>query len=136
MGDDLALLVLINADDLFRGGEVIPHTILEMGQYYGVLGQVIDLSWMRLGGRLDIPEQPHIATHPLPPGATVYIQHESGSEMRRLNPYGDELVWSSAGDLCELNVPDDGTPSNVRNKAVKAYLAELPADTPIIVYHH
>ena len=71
MSYDISLHVLQERLDDFNDGErrvVYPHSSLEMGQAYSVLGQVIDLSSLRSEDRTDIPTQPHVATHPLPEG--------------------------------------------------------------------
>ena len=51
------------------------------------------------------------------------------------SPYGARLRWVNAGDLLTLK-DHEAVRDNWRNRAVWAYLAEMPADWPIVLYWH
>lgn len=50
-------------------------------------------------------------------------------------PYGDRMKYTTAGDLLTLkDLP--AVNDHWRNKAVWAYLAQMPAQWPIVLYWH
>lgn len=51
------------------------------------------------------------------------------------NPYGDKLTWLAAGDLLSVAYHEDVL-DNWRNRAVWAYLVQMPEDWPIVLYWH
>lgn len=54
---------------------------------------------------------------------------------RDTDPYGCAMKYTTAGDL--LTVKDhEGVQDNFRNRAAWAYLAQLPAHWPIVLYWH
>jgi hypothetical protein len=139
MSENISLLVLGEyVTDMPDSGTVYPHSRLEMGQDYEVLGQIIDLSILKdtaMPPRPDIPNKPHVTTHPLPGDVGVYVFHEEGSEVTRVHDTGDEIVRARAEDLATIEVPEGDSPVNTRNRAVKAYLGALSGDTIVVVYH-
>lgn len=48
-------------------------------------------------------------------------------------PYGDRMTYTTAGDLFTLG-DHEGVQDNWQNKAVWAYLANMPPDWPIVLY--
>ncbi|MDP3934965.1 MAG: hypothetical protein Q8Q46_02005 [Candidatus Giovannonibacteria bacterium] len=110
---------------------VLCHDRLSFDRAYAIFGQLTDLSYIREGGRSDIPEKPTIKAHPIPPQMWVRTYEDEGIEKTREDKYGDELVFVYAQQLKKLKMPDDASP---KNKAIKAFVNALPDDTPIILY--
>lgn len=79
-------------------------TRIAVTQDYAIYGQINSLfAKYREGGRLDIPEQPHIHPQPLP--ADVAVTQRDASI--RKDAYGTPLTWCTAEQLCALRMPSD-----------------------------
>lgn len=141
MSKNLDLLVL-NETAMPADGWLLPHSRLRMGQNYGVIGQIFDLSFMKKDAkppRPDIPDSPHVATHPLPDAVQIHVLRDKGSEITRTDASGEEMRWAYAEDLATIEVPgpDDEEgywPVHARNRAIKAFLEALPPETCIVLY--
>lgn len=69
----------------------------------------------------------------------TYLSREGGKDTHYGNtqdtPYGDPLRTVTAGQLLGFATLDDVT-DNPRNRAIWAYLAQLPAETRVALYWH
>lgn len=82
-------------------------------------------------GKESITRPKHIQVAKLPPGLRIVVLHEdSDSEYTRTDELGYEMTLASAKQLKGLVIPNDTSPTN---KAIKAYLDQLPDDTFIIL---
>lgn len=63
------------------------------------------------------------------------LNGEPGYGTTAETPYGEPIKWASAGDLAKLSTHNTIT-DNAKNRAVWAYLSELPADTKVALYWH
>jgi hypothetical protein len=69
----------------------------------------------------------------LPPGVTVSHNTDTKWEERTDDQYGKPLKWCWAGELAAVPLPENTSPWN---RAAWAYLAELPAETPVVLWWH
>jgi hypothetical protein len=67
----------------------------------------------------------------LPEGLGIIIPNEEeAAEPTRTDELGYEMMMIEAQELVKLLVPKDTSPTN---RAIMAYIKELPGDTPIIL---
>jgi hypothetical protein len=129
MGYDLTLLPLRNARAL--SGDVLVYNRLRFAQDYRIFEQIADVDGKSVVTYEGV--EAIVKTHSLPPGVTVGIYTDSGIKNTRKNPYGDEMVYTTAGDMRKIVLPKDTAPLN---KAIMAYVKALQKDTPIILEWH
>ena len=107
---------------------VICFEQLKFEKDYTIFAQIADIN----GNSVlpDLGNKPIVHVYPIPP--KMFIEYFDGEKKRitRENPYGDELVYSSADDMKKLKLSKD---SSSINKAIIAYVKELKGDTPIIL---
>ncbi len=126
MGLDLTLIPLLDARELT--GRVLGYTRLQFARDYKIFAQIADVE-----GKSAVPDEgikAIVQTHPLPPGVKVGIYGDSGIRNTRKNPYGEEMVYATAGEMRKLVLPQDVSPTN---KAIMAYIRALQRDTPIVL---
>ena len=113
------------------------HSVLNMGEDYSVLGQVIDLSFLRTDYRDDIPEKPSVPTQEIPEWASVQLGF-GREKPTRVDKNGITLRVARACDLAKLVLPDRHVGAHPRdslvlNKAVVAYMKCLIKDTAVVI---
>lgn len=105
-------------------------------------GPVIEYnSWLaytrlRCGGARGFSERlealdKHKGPKLLPPGTKVTWYGDEGLEERTEDPYGDPLTYMTAGELLQVE-----SPQNDLGRCAWAYLAALPRGTPVILWWH
>jgi hypothetical protein len=94
---------------------------------YRIFGQLTNMSDR---GRDDIPTKPTIKTRSIPRQMWVQIYEDEGVKRTRNDMYGNELTFVYAKQLKKLVLPAD---ASKWNKAIMAFVAALPNDTPIIL---
>lgn len=118
MGVDLRLLPF----DCDRGEFAYSHTILDCERRRSLWTAVEKLP----------------AT-PVPKGFTSFVgdrpDGESGYGVTAETPYGEPLMATTAGQLLILK-DHEGVIDNHKNRAIWAYLAELPPETRVALYWH
>jgi hypothetical protein len=73
----------------------------------------------------------HIQVSPLPPSLQIIeLSEEQAGQRTRQDAMGCDIMTTSAKELKKLIVPEDTT---AINKAIKAYIDQLPDDTSIIM---
>lgn len=77
---------------------------------------------------------------PIPKVLTSYLSRDKISgetcygEMTE-DPYGSQLTYTTAGDLYSVR-EHEGVKDNEKNRAVWAWLSQMPRDWPIVLYWH
>jgi hypothetical protein len=141
MGLDLALLPFESDSPSI----VFSHSILncwrrrELFDVIGKLPSVPINPEMEGKTRKDVEAEDKAKKRPLSTRFTSYLatlpNGESGYGETTHDPYGSPLRYTLAGDLVKVG-KHDGVTDNARNRAVWAYLAELPPDTKVALYWH
>ena len=120
MGLDLTLLPFYSNSPTCD----IAHTIIQCGRSSGLFDAIMALEEHR--GR-DVP-----ATF------TTYLSREEDQDthygLTIDTPYGEPLKYISAGSLAQI--AEELIRDNPLNRAVWAYLGELPATWPVALYWH
>lgn len=77
----------------------------------------------------------HAICHPRPLPEWIRFRWygDDGLEVATEDPYGTPLTYAMTGALCKVSLPKDATPWN---RAVWAFLAALPDDTPVVLWWH
>jgi len=127
MSTYLTLFPLAGPEDLKKDW-VHCKDALTFDQNYGIFSQLGDLSHLRTPERSDILERPTISSVELPKQLRISIGNERGT--KRQDAFGS-LKFVYARQLRRLKLPKDGSP---KNRAVKAYAAALPGNTPIVLF--
>lgn len=70
-------------------------------------------------------------TRPLPVGVKVGHHEDAGLEWAEVDRHGQPLTYTTPADLRRLRMPEDLAPWN---RAVLAFLLELPDDARIVLY--
>lgn len=126
MGLDLTLMPLKDEREL--AGSILGYDRLQFVRDYKIFAQIADVK-----GNSAVPDkgvEAIVQTHPLPPGVKVGIYGNLGIRNTRENPYGKEMVYTTAGEMRKIVLPEDVSPTN---KAIMAYIKALRKDTPIIL---
>jgi len=126
MGLDLTLMPLKDARELTE--RVLGYNRLGFARDYKIFAQIADVE-----GKSAVPDEgveATVRTHPLPPRLKVGIYGESGIRNTRKNPCGEEMVYTTAGEMRKIVLPEDVSPVN---KAIMAYIKALQRDTPIVL---
>jgi hypothetical protein len=121
MGHNVSLIVLDGVSDLYKTEGVVPRVVFRLVRDYAFFGQFTDMSYRR-PDEPDIPEQPIVQTHPIPP--TLWL--EMGDDGRKKLAEG---TWTYADEMKKL----DARKTYDFNRAAKAYIDELPYDIPILI---
>lgn len=72
-------------------------------------------------------------SRPMPEDIPVDWYGDDGLKRITQTPYGFPLRYVTAGQLATISPPDS---TSDWNRGVWAFLARLPADTPVILYWH
>ena len=126
MGLDLTLMPLQDARELT--GNVLGYNRLQFVRDYEIFAQIADVE-----GKSAVPDigvEAIVRTHPLPPRVKVGVYGDTGIRNTRKDPYGEEMVYATAGEMRKLVLPQSVSPTN---KAIMAYVRALAKDTPIIL---
>ncbi len=123
MGLDLTLMPLKDGREL--SDHILGYNRLRFVRDYRVFAQIADVK-----GESVAPDEAIVRTYPLPPKVKVGIYGDSGIKNTRKNPYGEEMVYTTAREMRKIVLPEDV--SHV-NKAIMAYIKALRSDTPIIL---
>lgn len=127
----LRLLVLRHETDL-EHHIIYPIDQLEFDQEYDLFPQI------QRHGRDATQDDPHTQAHecvktmPLPKQLQISLA-EYNSDKTRQDRYGDELTFTTAGELGVAALSHETTQIN---RAVMAYVRALPPKTPIVLYWH
>lgn len=116
MGVDLTLLPLLNKD--FWAS----HQVVQLERRRELWDPIIELP------QRDVPKPLSCYLALLPNG-------ERGYGVLTEDPYGGSLKWTTPEDLLKLRNREE-VQDNWQNRAVWAWLAELPLDWPIVLYWH
>ncbi len=116
MGVDLTLLPLSSA------GHWSAHDALLLDRSGDLWDEIATL------GETEIPQPLWCHYARRPDGETTFGRLEK-------SPYGERLTWLPAGKLLTLAEAPD-VKSSWRNRAVWAYLAQMPEDYPVVLYWH
>ncbi len=135
MGLNLILMPLRDKRELaeaeFTGGLILGYDRLRFLRDYRIFAQITDVE-----GKSMVPDEISggveaiVQVQPLPPKVKIGIYGESGIRKTRKNPYGNEMVYTTAQEMRKLVLPQDVNPTN---KAIMAYVRALQKDTPIIL---
>lgn len=117
------ILYPLRGPSVLNNTKVLCFDRLGFDQDYRIFGQLKDIS----GGK---DNKPVIQPKPIPVQMWVQMYEDEGIDETREDRYGDELTFVYAQQLKKLEVPEDADP---KNKAIKAFIDELPNDTPIIL---
>lgn len=117
MGVDLRLLPLLNKNCW------VSHEILSVERRRDLWDEVLKLPQQPIPQRLSC----FLARNPVD-GETCYGDIES-------DPYGGRPHYTTAGDLATLKDNPEASDC-AKNRAIWAYLSEMPADWPIVLYWH
>lgn len=119
MGLDLAIYpIKHHQQDWWLGSSTI-----QMDREYDLFSQ--------LGVNYHGEDNPIIDTMALPEAKDFQVFSEDGIEKIRDDCYGTALRWSTAG-----NIAEECKAESTWNRGVLAFLAAIPADTPIVLYWH
>lgn len=97
---------------------------------YRIFGQIIDMSFRRERGDLEIPAKPTLSSHPLPPGVVVVEIVDDHVKTTRRDKYDQPITYTTVDEMKRLAFPPD---TGVANKAIGAYINALPDDWVIIL---
>lgn len=112
MGVDLTLIPVRFPPS---AGPVFPRTKLDLDQDYELFDRVMELDAL-----------------PVPRGM-YWHDDDVGLRVRRTDPYGGPLKYTSAGELLKVPLPADAT---AWNRAAWAFLAALPPETEVVLWWH
>ena len=129
MGLDLTLMPLKDARELAE--HVLGYNRFQFVRDYKIFAQIANVE-----GKSAVPDEgveAIVKTHPLPPRVKVGIYGDYGIRYTRKNPYGEEIVYATAGEMRKIVLPEDVSPVN---KAIMAYIKVLQRDTPIVLVWH
>jgi len=103
-----------------------PQTQLMLTRDYRLFAQFSNF----IGSVADVSNPRHIKVSPLPPELKIALDNKQGEERgTRKDAYGQDISWTFAKQMKKLQIPED---TSAINKAVKAYIDELPDDMPVI----
>jgi hypothetical protein len=76
----------------------------------------------------------------IPNAVCCYVARDKTSGQPRygdaeITPHGDKITYTTAADLLTLK-DDESIQDNWKNKAIWAYLAQMPPDWPIVLWWH
>ena len=125
MSLSLRLFVFKDPTELIEQKVVSPKKILSFIDDYQIFGQLMNLG----REREDIPKNPTITTKPIP--ENLWIKNDKDKIIE--DAYGEELTFVSAQQLKQLKMPKDAHQKNIE---IKAFIDNLPDNTPIILYWH
>jgi hypothetical protein len=111
-------------------GAIWPRTRLDFVSDYRILGQMDDFSSYRASGDLEIPTKPTVNSYPLPPGVMVEEIVDDRVKTTRRDKYGRPITYTTVDEMKQLTFPSD---ASVINKAIGAYVNQLPDDWVIIL---
>ena len=95
-------------------------------QDYRIFDQFSHMTQLTAG----IPNPRHIQVQPLPENKKVVILTGEGEIHTRTDSSGEDIVIVTAAQMKQLSIPDD---ISITNKAIMAFVHELPDQTPIIM---
>jgi hypothetical protein len=108
-------------------GVLHPKTQFVFTRDYRIFGQFSNMP----GDATDAARPKHIEVSPLPGEIKIIVLSEyTEPEHTRTDAAGYDMAMVSAKQLKGLDMPDDTSPNN---KAIKAFIDQLPDDTPIIL---
>ncbi len=126
MSVDLIIMPLRNAGEL--KGHVLGFSRLEFDTDYRIFAQIANVE-----GKSTFPDEgveAIVKTYSLPHGVKIETYESWGIKKGRKNGYGEEMVYTTAGEMKKIQIPKV---ISDRNKAIMAYIQALKKDTPIIL---
>lgn len=134
MGMDLTLLPLDVGREVLQTTDPMCRNALWMAADSLIFGQIIPLGPGEVIGAGKIPDTPTIPTRELPPAIVVNIANQSKRFIQvRRDGYDKPLRFAFAEDLKKLYVRPE---AHHVNRAIKAYIDQLPDDTPVVLLWH
>lgn len=83
------------------------------------------------------PAFEELPQHPIPKPLSCYLSSTAGGKTCygevEENPYGYRLTYTTVADLMTLK-DHEGVQGHWKNRAVWAYLAQMPTDWPVCLY--
>lgn len=116
MGVDLTLLPVLG------NGHWFSHQVIQLERRRDLWDQIAELR------QQDVPEKLSCYLARTAEGETCYGDIDQDC-------YGDALKWTTPAELLKLKDYHE-VQDNWQNKAVWAWLAEVPPDWPIVLYWH
>jgi hypothetical protein len=125
MSEHLSLYPLLDGPRALQKTYVLLYeTLLVPAQNYALYAQIDVLNFV------DGSVKVKIKTKPIPDQLWIEKYGDEGRTRTRDNSYGEELHYVYAEQLKKWHIGDD---AHWSTKAVKAYIDQLPNDTPILI---
>ncbi len=127
MGLSLTVLPLKDHKELFS--DSVPcYDRISFDRDYKIFAQFVDCGAQFVD--CGETEKPTIKTSIIPPLLSVGTYEDEGLTWTRVDNYGEQLTYVYAQQFKGLVLTDKTSP---KNKAILAFIAALPVDTPIIL---
>lgn len=127
----LTLLPLKTPQAFDGDGVVYPLSTLDVQPDDRIVGQIVDLSLYLTNSQQNTTIVPHVTTHPIPDRARLYWRYDSSMRGHQKDPHNRRIRWTHTANLKMVRIPDDAHPFN---RAIMAYLGQLPDDIPVIIW--
>ncbi|MFH1589752.1 MAG: hypothetical protein ABIB43_04260 [archaeon] len=127
MGINLTIMPLKDKESL-KKALVYTYVRLCFVSDYNILGQIGNVD-----GESAIPDsgiEAVVKTYSLPKEMLVHKYDDEGMNKTRDNPFGEEMVYTLAGEFRKIKAPRK---TSSVNKAILAYVRKLDKETPIIL---
>jgi len=137
MGLHLSLYVLVDQRELTSGQATAPMTRLDINEHMGLNRLIKDVS---VHGKCQEGVVPVMSPSPVLRDFKLRDIAHGGPEDKSFDEfgtdfYGNPLTWVYADEFNKVVLSDElGEPSAFRVRAALAYIAELPPNTPIVLY--